>query len=501
MTFISRILGFARDLIAAQFFGVNASVDAFYIAFKIPNFMRSLFAEGAFSQAFVPVLSEYQQKHPILELRCFIARMAGLLAIVLFFITCFGIFFADHFIQLFSPGLDEYRFNLATAMLRITFSYLMLISLTAFAGSILNSCGQFAIPALTPALLNLSLIVTAYYISPWCTPPITSQAWGILLAGLLQLSLQVIVLSRTPYFVIPKFSLRDNGVRRVIRLILPAILGASVGQINILLNTIFASFLLTGSITWLYYSERLAYFPLGVFCVALSTVLLPHLSRQYALSEKKYFSDALDWGLQWNFIIGLPASIAMIILSGPLVISLFQYGKFSLYDVRMTQQSVIAYAIGLTAFMLVKILSSAFYAQQNIKLPVKISVITLILNIIFSMILVRPLGHSGLALASSLASWFNVAILWLILYQQKIIHAQQNHIRFYFKLIISNIILAVYLWTVSGNLNQWVQWQWNQRFMHLATIALGAGILYIGCLSLICKRNPVNNYDKRILVE
>lgn len=480
MTFVSRILGFARDLIAAQIFGVNASVDAFYIAFKIPNFMRNLFAEGSFSQAFVPVLSDYRQKNSRTEVLLFISHMAGSLSMVLLIITFLGVWRAHNLVSLFSPGLDTYRFNLATEMLRITFPYLMLISLTAFAGSILNCYGKFGIPSFTPALLNICLIITATGMLHWFAVPVKSQAWGILIAGFIQLVFQLIALYRMGFLVKPKMFWKDKGVRRVLKLIVPALFGASMGQISILINTILASFLATGSITWLYYSERLAYFPLGIFGVALATVILPHLSRQHAQESREGFSSALDWGLRWNLIIGVPASITMLILSGPLITSLFQYGKFTFTDVLMTKQCVITYALGLQAFMLAKILSSAFYARQDIRTPVTISMISLGVNIILSPILVWPLAHAGLALSTSLSSWVNVAVLWIILNRRGISSVNlANWGKFLSQLLFANSLLAVFLWLASGDIMTWVNWTWDQRLCHILLLGIGSCIIYI----------------------
>lgn len=482
MTLISRLLGFARDLIAAQLFGVTASVDAFYIAFKIPNFMRSLFAEGAFSQAFIPILADYQQKKNKENIAIFISRIAGLLVLTLLLVTFWGILWAEKLVMLFAPGLDHGRLSLATEMLQITFPYLMLISLTAFAGAILNSYGKFGIPAFTPSLLNISLIASALGMSQWFSVPVKSQAWGVLIAGFVQLFFQLAALYRIGFLLMPRLYLKDEGVKRVFKLIIPSLFGASMGQISILLNTILASFLVTGSITWLYYAERLAYFPLGVFGVALATVILPHLSRQHASQSIEEFSSALDWGIRWNLIIGIPATLSMIILSGPLIIILFQYGKFTLQDVLMTQKSVIAYALGLQAFMLNKLLSSAFYAKQDIKTPVKITMISLLLNMGLSCILISPLAHTGLALASSLSSWFNIILLLIILKYRHIYSIQAGWGKFIVQLAFSNCLTGLFLWYFSNNIETWILWNWTKRFLHLLFLGGGAITIYLMCL-------------------
>ncbi len=484
MTFVSRILGFARDLIAAQLFGVNAAVDAFYIAFKIPNFMRNLFAEGSFSQAFVPVLSDYRHKESHDNVRLFIRHMVTALTLVLILVTILGMWGTGTLINIFAPGLDPYRFHLATEMLRITFPYLMLISLSAFVGSILNSYGQFGIPAFTPALLNICLIITAFTLTRFVPLPIESQAWGILIAGFVQLAFQLPSLYRLGFSIAPKYSSKDKGVKRVFRLILPALFGSSMGQISILLNTVLASFLMTGSITWLYYSERLAYFPLGVFGVALATVVLPHLSRQHAQESESGFAVILDWGLRCNLLIGLPASLTMLVLSGPLITSLFQYGRFTAHDVMMTQKSVIAYSIGLVAFMLVKVLSSAFYSRQDVKTPVKLSVISLFIGMLLSLALIRPLGHAGLALATGLSAWINTILLWSTLYKRGIYKIQAGWWTYLLQLMFANTVLFAFLWWAADDLNTWLAWSGYQRFAHVMLLGFSSIAIYIVCLWL-----------------
>lgn len=342
MTLISRILGFVRDIIAARIFGATAAVDAFYIAFKIPNFMRGLFAEGSFSTAFIPTLSEYKQTRSQEEVQRFVAYVAGTLGLILLVISLLGVLGSKGLVTLFAPGLDPYRFQLAIEMLRITFPYLMLISLTAFVGATLNCYGQFWVPAFTPALLNISLIMTAFGVTRYFKVPVEAQAWGVLLAGFLQLGFQLPFLHRLNLLLKPRFNWRDPGVQKVLKLMLPALFGSSIGQIGLLLNTVFASFLVTGSVTWLYYSDRLAYFPLGVFGVALVTVVLPHLSQQYAAKSPELFASTLNWGLRCNLLIGIPASLTMLLLSGPLITTLFFYGKFTSHDVLMTQRSVLS---------------------------------------------------------------------------------------------------------------------------------------------------------------
>lgn len=484
MTLTSRLLGFLRDMIAAQVFGISASVDAFYVAFKIPNFMRNLFAEGSFSQAFVPVLAEYRHKQEKTKIKEFVNHVAGSLGSVLLLITILGVLGAPLIIMVFAPGLDPYRFHLASYMLRITVPYLMFISLTAFAGAILNSYGIFAVPAFTPALLNICLIATAFGVTRFFKVPIEAQAWGVLLAGIVQLTFQVPFLKRLGLLPRPQWNWRDEGVQRVLKLMIPAMFGASVGQISLLINTVFASFLKIGSVGWLYYSERLAYFPLGVFGVALASVVLPHLSRQHARASKEEFSSTLDWGIRCNLLIGIPATVAMLVFAGPLIVTLFQYGKITVHDVVMIRQSVMAYAIGLQAFMLMKVLSSAFYARQDIKTPVRFAVFTVIINIILNATLIFPLAHAGLALASSLSSWLNTLLLLFTLQRRGIYEVQSGWWLFAGRLMLANIILVAYLWWTGGDLTHWIQWRWFQRFLHIFVIGISAIGIYVAILWL-----------------
>lgn len=482
MTLISRVLGFVRDIIAARIFGATAAVDAFYIAFKIPNFMRGLFAEGSFSAAFIPTLSAYKQTGSQEEVQKFVAHIAGTLGLILLGISLLGVLGSKGLVTLFAPGLDPYRFQLATEMLRITFPYMMLISLTAFVGATLNCYGKFWVPAFTPALLNISLIITAFEVTRYFKVPVEAQAWGVLLAGFLQLGFQLPFLHRLNLLHKPRFNWRDPGVQKVLKLMLPALFGSSIGQISLLLNTIFASFLVAGSVTWLYYSDRLAYFPLGVFGVALVTVILPHLSRQHAAKSPELFASTLNWGLRCNLLIGIPASLTMLVLSGPLIITLFHYGKFTLHDVLMTQRSVIAYSVGLQAFMLIKVLAAAFYAQQNIRTPVRIGIIALASNMILNALLIIPLKHAGLALASSLSAWLNAGLLLWGLRTRRVLQWQADWIFFAFRLLFANSALCLFLYYTAANMSIWLNWNWQQRFLHILFLGVSSILVYIGCL-------------------
>lgn len=486
MTLLSRIMGFVRDTLVAQIYGVSASVDAFNVAWKIPNFMRNLFAEGCFSQAFVPVLAEYKSQRPVEDVQRFTRNIAGVLGIVLLVITVLGIVGAPFLIKLFAPGYAETdpRFTMASDMLRITFPYLMLISLTAFGSAILNTYGRFAIPAFTPVLLNVCLIAAALWLSSYFDIPVEAQAWGVCTAGFIQLAFQFPFLYRIGFLATPKLDWKDPGVRRVMILMLPALFGASIGQISLLINTIFASFLKVGSISWLYFSERLAYFPLGVVGVALATVVLPHLSSRHAEKSPVAFAQTLDWGVRCNLLVGIPAAVVLIALAEPLIITLFYYRKFTVYDVLMTKQSLIAYAVGLVAFMLVKVLSTGFYARQDVRTPVKLGIITVVVNIVLNAALVYPLAHAGLALAASIASWVNVGLLFFFLYRQSIYIASPGWGLFIIRQVIANAVMAASLLWFVGDIQQWLAWDWLHRLAYGTFLGIGGMLIYAGVLLL-----------------
>lgn len=484
MTSISRVLGFLRDVLIAQLFGASPAIDAFYVAFRIPNFMRGLFAEGAFAQAFVPVLSEYRQQRTFAEVRQFISRMQASLGLVLLVITVVAMVFTPGLTSIFAPGFikDPARFELTTHMLRITFPYLMLISLTAFYGSVLNSYGFFGVPSFTPVLLNATLIIAAVWGSVYFNPPVVVLAWGVLAAGVVQFLFQLPILSLHKLWVWPRLLWKDEGVRRVIRLLIPALFGVSVAQISLLIDTLFASFLPAGSITWLYYSDRLIYFPLGIFGVALATVVLPHLSRQYATRSLEQFSAGLDWALRCVLIIAIPAAVGLYVLAQALFVALFQNGLFHPHDALMSAWSLQAYAFGLPAFMLVKVLASGFYSQQDIKTPVKIAVIALGANMIFNFVLIWPLKHAGLALATALSSSLNAGLLFYYLCAQKGFVLQKTWVIYLLRLFFSAAVMCGLLLWLNPPLSAWLRWDWRGRIAHLIFLLTIAIICYGLCL-------------------
>ncbi|MGD9108669.1 MAG: murein biosynthesis integral membrane protein MurJ [Gammaproteobacteria bacterium] len=481
-TFLSRVLGFVRDIIFAHYFGDSAAFDAFLVAFKIPNFMRRLFAEGAFSQAFVPVLSEYREQRSHQDVRNFINDMAGSLGAALLLVTIAAVLLAPLIISVFAPGFlhDVLRFSLATGMLRITFSYLLLISLTALCSAILNTYDSFGVPAFTPVLLNVVLIIMAVFVSAHFTTPEYALAWGVFIAGVVQLLFQLPFLKHKNLLPKPKINFRDPGVRRVLKLMAPAIFGVSVAQVSLLLDTVFASFLQTGSITWLYFSDRLMNFPLGVFGVAIATVVLPKLSRQHVGNNYTDYSKTLDWGLRLLLLIGIPSAVGILILAGPLLSTLFQGRAFDAFAVIMSRRSLMAFALGVQAFMLIKVLASGFYARQDIKTPVKIAVVAMIINMILNFILIFPLKHAGLALATTLTGFLNASLLLTILLRRKIYHPQPGWLLYFTRLVIANLAMAIFLFFVSGSLDVWLQQHLLWKIYHLAFLLIvGAAIYFI----------------------
>ncbi len=480
MTFLSRILGFARDMILAKTFGAEAGMDAFYLAFRIPNFMRRLFAEGAFSQAFVPVLAEYQKTRSVRDIRIFLARVTGGMSAVLTLVSVIGIIAAPLIVYLFAPGFgqDSQRAILATEMLRLTFPYLMLISLTAMAGAILNTYGYFGVPAFTPVFLNICMILAALYLSPRFAQPVVALAWGVLIAGVVQLLFQIPFLMHRGLLVRPRLMMRDPGVVRVLKLMVPALFGVSIAQINIMIDSVFASFLQVGSVTWLFYTDRLSDFPLGIFGVAIATVILPHLSRRHAEQNIQQFSKALDWGLRLLILIGMPSALGLMIFSMPLIAGCFTYGAFTLTDLLQTQKSLIMLATGLPAFMMVKILASGFYARQNIQTPVKVGIVSMIANSIFCALLVKPLAHAGLTLASSLAGYLNCAVLLILLIRRGIYQPMSGWLRYIIQLCIANAIMSLYLIFMVGNAFFWLEQPLKMRLMLILLHVLVATVIY-----------------------
>ncbi|MCM5705518.1 murein biosynthesis integral membrane protein MurJ [Larsenimonas salina] len=488
MTMLSRVLGLVRDVTIAALFGAGAGADSFFIAFRIPNFLRRLFAEGAFNQAFVPVLSEYATSKSRDETRALINATAGSLGLVLLIVTALAIVCAPWLVWVFAPGFKDDghgKLALTAEMLRLTFPYLMLISLTAFAGSILNSWNRFAVPAFTPVLLNLSMIGAAFLLSPHMSVPIMALAWGVLIAGILQLAFQVPFLLRLGLLPVPVPNFRHPGVRRVLRLMGPALFGVSVSQINLLLDTVLASLLVGGSVSWLYYSDRLVELPLGVFGIAIATVILPALSRQHATEDPTHFARMMDWALRAVLLIGLPSALALLVLAEPLLVTLFHYGAMTDHDVVMSAQSLRAYAAGLLAFMMIKVLAPGFYARQDTKTPVKIGVVAMVANMAFNLALIVPLAHAGLALATALSAYLNAFLLGRGLHKQGVLKAQPGWLKFSGQLAGGCLVMLATLWWATPGWQQWLAWSAPERAGVLLALVAGGCAVYVGWLGLV----------------
>jgi len=486
MTFISRIFGFARDMVIAHGFGAGMAADAFFVAFKIPNFLRRLFAEGAFCQAFVPVLSEYKTHRRPEEIKLLLDRVTGTLSAVLGAMTVLGILAAPLIITVFAPGFvaTQDKFALTVDMFHLTFPYLLFISLTALAGGVLNTYGRFAVPAFTPVFLNLSMIGATLWLAPRMEQPVMALAWGVFIAGVVQLLFQFPFLIRLRLCPWPRIKSDDPGVRRIVRLMGPAIFGVSVTQISLLIDTIIASFLVTGSVSWLYYSDRLVEFPLVVFSIAFATVILPSLSQQHAQGSLEQFSRTLDWALRWIVLIATPAAVGLAILAEPLLCTLFQYGEFTGHDVMMAGRSLTAYSFGLLGFSLVKVLAPGYFARQDTRTPVRIGVIAMLSNIVLNLILVFPLQHAGLALATSLSAFLNAALLYRGLREKEIYRPDSGWRSLLLQVAVATTLMAGLLFFGVAELEQWLSWGMMSRAWHLGTWLVGAAIVYLGALTL-----------------
>ncbi|QIQ20904.1 murein biosynthesis integral membrane protein MurJ [Zophobihabitans entericus] len=484
MTMFSRVLGFVRDAIIARFFGAGMATDAFFVAFKLPNLLRRIFAEGAFSQAFVPILAEYKTQQGDEATRTFIAYVSGLLSLILALVTIVGIVAAPIIIWITAPGFTEpvEKFELTITLLRITFPYIFLISLTSLVGAILNTWNRFSVPAFAPTLLNVSMIGFALFATPYFDPPVLALAVAVVVGGVLQLCYQLPALKSIGMLVLPRINLKDSGVWRVLKQMGPAILGVSVSQISLIINTIFASFLISGSVSWMYYADRLMEFPAGVLGVALGTILLPSLSRCFSKGDYQQYSQLLDWGLRLCFLLALPSTVALGVISRPLIATLFEYGEFTAQDTLMTQQALIAYSVGLLGLILIKVLAPGFYSRQDMKTPVKIAIVTLILTQLMNLAFIVPLRHAGLSLSIGLAACFNAALLFWQLRKKGFYHLQPGWRSFLIKVVIAVILMSVTLWFGMDLLPDWSSGGMLSRMGRLLVLVMVGIIVYFSAL-------------------
>jgi len=487
MTLLSRVLGLVRDAVLARYFSTSLVMDAFLVANRIPNMLRRFFAEGAFSQGFVPVMARYREKHSHEEAREFVDAVAGTFGLVLFFVTLAGVIAAPVLVAIVAPGFigDDGRFEIATLMLRFTFPYLFFVSLTAFAGGILNTYGRFGVPAFTPVILNIVLIAAAVWLSPLLEEPGMALAYAVFAAGLLQLLFQLPFLMRIRALPRPTWGAAHKGVKRVGTLMLPAIFGSSVAQVNVLIGGIIASMLGVGKISLLYYSDRLMEFPLGLFGIALATVTLPYLSRQYANESMDEFSATLDWSMKLVLLIALPAAIGLIILAEPLVATIFYGGAFNDDDVRMTALAVQAFSVGLIGFSFVKILAPAYFAREDTRTPVRIGLIALAVNFVLSVALALYLtaidfasSHAGLALAISIAALLNAYLLYRGLRRDGIIRHSPGWRRLLIQVLLANAVMLGILDWLNHPVAWWLAVDLITRIAWLAVCVAGGVIVY-----------------------
>src|SRR3954467_10054569 len=488
LTFVSRVLGYVRDFYIARAFGAGLATDAFFVAFRIPNLLRRLCAEGAFSQAFVPVLAEYKNRLPGEETRTLVDGAATALFLALVAAAVLGIALAPLIVYVSAPGFaaDPGKFELTVSLLRITFPYIAFISLVAFAAGVLNTWNRFSVPAITPALLNVSFIVGAAFFADRFDPPVKVLAWAVSVGGVLQLALQIPFLYRLGLLPHWRLDFKHPGVRRILKLMGPAAFGVSVSQISLLINTIFASYLVTGSVSWLYYADRLMEFPSGMLGVALGTIILPSLSKYHADGNHAEYARLLDWGLRVTVLLALPSAVALAVLALPLIAALFHYGRFSAEDAWMTRQALMAYSVGLVGIILVKILAPGFYARQNIKTPVKIGLFTLLMTQALNLAFIGPLKHAGLALAIGLGACLNAALLYRGLRKSGIYQPQPGWAVFLLKVLAANFFMAVGLFSTMGGASWGFSATWSSKLpavlglVVLGVLAYGAVLALLG---------------------
>lgn len=497
MTLISRVLGLIRDIVIANVMGAGASADVFFFANKIPNFLRRLFAEGAFAQAFVPVLSEYHtrdEEHTTNETRKLIAQVSGTLGVIISFVTLFGMIASPLFVALFgfgwfidwlNDGPASAKFDLASLLLKITFPYLWFVSFTALSGAILNTYGRFAVSAFTPVLLNVGVIACAIYLAPMMENPAFALAWGVFLGGFIQFVFQIPFLYRAGALVKPKWAWHAPGVVKIRKLIIPALFGVSVTQINLLLDTIIASMLITGSISWLYYADRLLEFPLGLFGIGIATVILPSLAKLHTKKDNQEFSDTLDWGLRIVSLFGWPALAGLMVLAQPIIMVLFMRGEFTQHEVLQVSYALVAYLTGLLSFMFIKVLAPGYYARQDTKTPVKIAIKAMVANMAFNIILAPFFGYVGLAIATTLSATLNAMMLYHGLKSGNVFQLTGRTWWFIARLVMSASIMAAIVYQISPDFSIWLTFSFSEQVLQLLFCIFCGISSYLICLVLL----------------
>jgi putative peptidoglycan lipid II flippase len=489
-TLLSRITGLARDVVYASMVPA-AALEVFVLANQIPNLLRRLFAEGAFSQAFVPVVGEYKATRSTEEVRGLVDSVAGTLAGLLIVISIVGVIAAPVIVMITAPGFtakEGGQFPLAVEMLRWTFPYVLFVSLTALAGGVLNSYRQFALPAFTSVALNIVMIVFAAWLSPYFEQPVVALAVGVFVGGIVQLLILIPPLLKLHLMRMPRWDLQHEAVRRIARLMGPAILGSSMGQLSIIISTGIASLLSDGSMTWLYLADRLVEFPLGVFSIALATVILPSLSAHHAQQSSDEFSATLSWAVRLVCLIVIPASVALFAIAGPLTVTMYHRREFTAFDVEMTQVALMAFSFALLGWSLIKVLAPGYYARQDTKGPVKVAMRALGLTMVLNLIVVAGLAltghlksegaHALLALTNGVGAIFNAAMLYVGLRRKNILHRHQGGVALLIKILIASVAMAAFLIWFSGTLEQWLQASTTYRAVWLSGLVAGGGLIY-----------------------
>ena len=498
MTLASRVTGLVRESVKAAVFGAGPAMDAFEAAFRLPNLLRRLFAEGAFSQAFVPILAEYRRTRGDGETRDLASRVATLLTLVLLDVTVAGVLAAPWLVYALAGAFarDPAKATLTADLIRIVFPYVLFVSLTSLAGGVLNVYRRFAIPAFTPVLLNLSMIAAALFVAPHVDPPVLALAWGVFAGGIAQLALQVVPLVRIGMLPRPRFDWRHEGLRRVLRNMAPAIVGVSAAQISILVNTQLAASLGDGRIAWISYADRLMEFPSALLGVAVGTVLLPTLARHGGEGDEARYSSLLDWGLKLVLLLSVPAAIALWLLALPLVTTLYQYGHFTAADALATRTALIGYSVGLVGIVSVKILAPGFYARQDLKTPARIAVVAVIVMAALALVLMRtPLGHAGLTLATSTGALFNATVLWVLLRRSGGYTPRPGWPRFLLRVLVAAALLAAVLALGAGPASLWLNATLFERVGRLAVLVAAGAAAYFGALALLGFR--VSDFSRR----
>jgi len=493
-TLLSRISGLARDIVMAHYFGAGKATDAFFIAFKLPNFLRRLFGEGAFHQAFVPVLTEYKVQRDKSDVADLVQHTMGTLGGILLLLSLVCVLAAPIVVMAIAWGYIDQpeKIALTTDMFRVTFPYILFISLTALSAGILNTYGKFAVPAFTPILLNLSLIACSIWLAPYLDVPVKALAWGVFIAGILQFGFQLPFLYKLGFLRWPRWGWAHQGVRRIMKLMLPGIVGSSVMQINLLFDILVASFLVTGSITWLYYADRMLEFPLGVFGIALATVILPSLSEKHASDDPSGFSHMLDFAMRWVIIIGLPAAVALFILAKPLLATFLQHGEYSTHSIDMSAFALQAYSFGLLAHMLVKVLAPGYFARQDTKTPMRIGLIAMasnmVLNVVFVLLLYQLSVdglHAGLALATAGSGVINAYLLWRGLHRKGIHMPDSGWLWFFTQVLVASAAMIGVLLAILGNLSDWYTLDLWHQIGYLALLVASGGLSYFLVLFIL----------------